>query len=596
MVGRLGNHVNSPEPADDESQAAPAPAVPALGLPTRRGPQFVGSRCRQGINLCLLDTGCLEPLVGTTFLFLQRGGWQAILRQPTRAHLSGRRRRLGMTDRTSSRIGGQLAESALEVKTAPDTYRCTWTLSKPPEEEIWQSEGDVTLLGDRQPAGAVYGRAPINVVRTPGGYTAGFPQTFEYPVVYGKLINGRDVILVDAMLKVWADRSSGFFSGANAHFDAWVALVGHGVPTTPDVLVDSGVVQITHLDAFAARCPIEEIGDPGNPYENDEPYRVKFRKDSCQEWSDDAAKVSIEYFISADIGLTGYHFSVAFSPAVRIELKTPVPVKDFFTSWVLPLHGLVSAATGQNEDITYWSCSPIIDGDDDPPARRQFQAFVRWVNQEPYASENTIPDKRVSSIRLAEGDSLLHLLRRWQYLEDEQNPILNTYDVHSLGPDQAPRARFLLLVQALEGLCGHEGRLSGRWAKFEAKRARILDGCRESLTAKDFEYLDRRLPKTPYNLDDALREMLETLPTNLEPELAQSKLVKTVLAQVDEVTTTVEALRHVRHKLSHGVETFDPHDLHVVAGILGRAVRGHLLRLVEASEAAQERVLAPPDR
>lgn len=207
--------------------------------------------------------------------------------------------------------GLDLIESALTLKTPPDTYRCSWTLSKPPEEETWQTERDVALLGDRQPAGAVYGRAPINYVRTPGGVTAGMPQTFEYSVAYGELINGRDVILVDARLKVWAeDRSSGFFSGANAYFDAWAALVGHGVPKTPDVLVDSGVIQISHLDAFAARCPIEEIGYPRRPSEDDDPtFRAKYRQDSYQVWSDDDAEVAIEYQISADTGETGYHFS-----------------------------------------------------------------------------------------------------------------------------------------------------------------------------------------------------------------------------------------------------------------------------------------------
>jgi hypothetical protein len=491
-----------------------------------------------------------------------------------------------------------LPESALTVKTVPGTYRCSWTLSKPPHEETWQSEGDVTLLGDGQPAGAVYGRAPVNYQTSPGGgLSAGFPQKFQYPAVCGELVNGRGVILVDAMLRSWQEDRGGIMSGANAHFDAWAALVGHGIPKTSDVLVDSGMIQVTHLDSFAARCPIEEIGYPEKPYAADDPtFRVKFRQDSHQVWSDDDAEVSFEYHISADTGITGYHFSVAFSPTVTIELKTPVPIKDFFTSWVLPLHGLVSAATAQNEDITYWSCSPVIEGDDDPAARRQFQVFTRSVTQKPYASENTIPDKHVSSIRLGEGESLLHLLRRWQSLQRQQNPILDTYDVHSLGPDQASRARFLLLVQALEGLCGHEERLSGRWAKFEAKRARIIDGCRESLETKDFEYLERTLPKTPENLDDALIEMLHSLPTNLEPELAQSELVKTVLAQVDKVTTTVGALRYVRNQLSHGKETFNPYHLHVVAGILGRAVRGHLLRLLEASEAAQKRVLAPPDR
>lgn len=133
---------------------------------------------------------------------------------------------------------------------------------------------------------------------------------------------------------------------------------------------------------------------------------------------------------------------MTFSPTVKIELHTPIPIKDFFTSWVLPLHGLLSASTGVNENITYWSCSPLLQDDDRPASQRQFQVFVRWVEQEPYASDNNLSDKQASAIRLAEGDSLLKLLRRWQTLESEQNPILNTYDVQSLGPEQTPRARF----------------------------------------------------------------------------------------------------------------------------------------------------------
>lgn len=489
--------------------------------------------------------------------------------------------------------------TVLTMNTPPDTYLCTWTLSKPPSEETWEAEGDVTLLRDSQPTGGVYGRAPISVTPSPGGgYSYGAPQHFEYPIVYGEMINGRDVILVDARLSVWEiDRRSGFHSGPNARFNSWAALIGRGRPATPDVLVDSGVVQVTNLDAFAALPPIEEIRYPPLPFEDDDPtFRAKFRQGSYQVWSDGDAEVALEYRISADTGVTGYHFSLSFSPTVNIELKTPVPVKDFFTSWVLPLHGLVSAATGRNEDITYWSCSPVLEGNDDPPARRQFQVFVSGVKQEPYDSENTIPDKRASAIRLAEGESLLSLLRGWQRLQDAQNPILNTYDVQSLTPDQAPRARFLLLVQALEGLFAYEDRLGDKRAKYQAKRDRIIDACREHLTEKDLKFLSQRLPTSPYNLDDSLREMLRALPVDLEPELAQSQLIKSVVTQVDKVTTTVGALRYVRNQLSHGVETFDSYALHVVAGILGRAVRGHLLRLLEATDAAQGRVLAPPER
>ena len=77
-----------------------------------------------------------------------------------------------------------MPESALELKTAPGTYRCTWTLSKPPEAEIWETEGDVTLTANRQPTGGVYGRAPISVQISPhGGISYGAPQTFEYPCI-----------------------------------------------------------------------------------------------------------------------------------------------------------------------------------------------------------------------------------------------------------------------------------------------------------------------------------------------------------------------------------------------------------------------------
>ena len=68
-----------------------------------------------------------------------------------------------------------MIESALTLKTPPDTYRCSWKLSKPPEEETWQTEGDVTLLGDRQPAGAVYGRTLMS------GRPAGLPLECRRP-------------------------------------------------------------------------------------------------------------------------------------------------------------------------------------------------------------------------------------------------------------------------------------------------------------------------------------------------------------------------------------------------------------------------------
>lgn len=80
-------------------------------------------------------------------------------------------------------------------------------------------------------------------------------------------------------------------SGPNAHFDAWAALVGHGIPRTSDVLVDSGAIKLTHPDAFAARAPIEETRYPSRPFEDDDPnFRAKFRQTSYCFFRPDASE------------------------------------------------------------------------------------------------------------------------------------------------------------------------------------------------------------------------------------------------------------------------------------------------------------------
>lgn len=269
-----------------------------------------------------------------------------------------------------------MSESALTHKTPPGTYRCSWNLSKPADDATWQSEGEITLQGGRRPFGGVYGRAPIHFNRDAAGRITGYgaPQNFIYPTVSGTLANGSDVVLVDARLRVWSpDRNTGFsMTGPNARISAWAALTGRGTPTTPDVLVDSGVIQLRHLDAFVARPPIEETSYPAGLYEDDDPsFQMKFRKDSCQTWSDDHAEVEVEYRISAGVN-GGYHFHVTFSPTVRVTLKAPVPIKDFFTSWVLPLQSRTSTSQPSGLERVSRFCSCCVVGSPCNTNRTQF--------------------------------------------------------------------------------------------------------------------------------------------------------------------------------------------------------------------------------
>lgn len=500
-----------------------------------------------------------------------------------------------------------MSKDALKPKLEAGTHRVTWTLSRPPEASTWEVSGEAELMGLRQPRGLVFGTAPTNWTtdEATGHSQTGWPQHFDYPLVYGEMNGGLDILLLDARLTVYGEKSrTGImnFAGANAYFDTWAALVGPGAPTQVEsLLIDSGVIQVPHLEAFAGKSPIAEqrflLDDL---YEQEKPeYAATIDKESRQTWQDGSAEVSLYYQLSIDVG-GWYSFGIAASPVVYVKLTTPVPLSDFLTQWAWPLREIVAAATGRREDINYLTCSPVFDGDARSPELRQFQLFNASVSQKPYTSENTLRNKDISAIRISEGESLLALLRRWQALAASENPILNTYDMNAVGPSQHPRARFLLLLQALEGLHGYEyrGEIDERQTKHAGLREPILSRCKSALAElpDDFKFLKKFLRKQPLEtFDAAIRKMLATLPVNLEPELEESALVRSVRSENETVNTTLDAIRIARNGLSHGTKAYEKRELAEAANILERAVRGHLLRLLEASPEAIERVLSPED-
>jgi hypothetical protein len=455
--------------------------------------------------------------------------------------------------------------------------------------------GEVELQALRQPSATVFGTAPVNWTIDGNTRGAGFPQHFEYPLIYGELNGNLDIVLLDAYLTVHGEHPrQGFasFTGGNAYVDSWAALVGHGAPRSGPVLVDSGVIQVPYLEAFGGKSPIAEITYPGGGlYEQDNPQFVAtFDKSSFQEWRDDSAEVSLHYNVSADVG--GFHsFGLAFSPVVSVELSQPVPLAEFLTQWAWPLRGLIAAATGERVDINHLTCSPVIDGD----TRRQFQVFNASITQTPYTSSSSLRDKHVSAIRLApDGESLLRLLRKWQELRAAENPILNTYDITAVGRGQHPRARFLLLIQALEGLFGYEKRSDERHSRFASERESMLGRCKDQLEGAVYKFVKKHLARRPpMGVDSVLREMLQALPIDLESELTDGMLVTSVRSENPNVTSTLDAIRIVRNDLSHGNRTYDRQALSEAADIFERVVRGHLLRLLDVSDEIVTRVLSP---
>lgn len=489
---------------------------------------------------------------------------------------------------------------ALKPLVEAGVHRATWTLTNPPDPATWTVPGDVELRRLRRPAGAVFGTAPTNWVahEATGIRQAGWPQDFDYPLVHGVMNGGLDVLLLDAHLTVMGEEPRSElmqFDGANAYFDAWAALVGRGAPSDGPLLFDTAIIQLPHLEAFAGKSPIADFKFPlDGVYEHEKPeFAATFDKESRQQWRDDGAEVTLYYHLSAEVG-GWYSFGVAFSPVVSVKLSQPVPLSEIMAEWAWPLRGLVAAATGRREDISYLTCSPIIEGDTRPYELRQYQVFNASITQDPYTSSNSLRDKDTSAIRVSDDESLLTLLRRWQGLKATENPILNTYDITAVGPSQHPRARYLLLLQALEGLCGHEKRFAERQLRYATDRESVLTRCEDQLDASDLKFVKKYLPKRPpQSLDSILSEMLQALPLDLVPELTRSALVGAVCREDESVNTPLDAIRVARNHLSHGTRTYERQHLAETADIFERAVRGHLLRLLGASTEAIKRVLSP---
>ncbi|HWU32279.1 MAG TPA: hypothetical protein VN108_05360, partial [Marmoricola sp.] len=145
------------------------------------------------------------------------------------------------------------------------------------------------------------------------------------------------------------------------------------------------------------------------------------------------------------------------------------------------------------------------------------------ITHAPVNSVRSAVDEIHSAVSLKEdGLSLLDLLSRWRELEVAHHPMIETYGSIATAEDPHPRSKFLLLLQALEGLHGYENEVvrAQNQQRHTAKRDEFLAQASKSLTADDMDYLKKFLMKRPpQGLDQALIEILGALPLDIRPEL-----------------------------------------------------------------------------
>lgn len=497
----------------------------------------------------------------------------------------------------------------LKLLVEPDEYLCTWLLPGPDGGES-EHAGALDLRANRPPTGSVYGNIPIQWDETAtGGSSADFPQEVRLPRLRARLANGHDVDLIDASVSYWSPEL-GRIGAASAIVGPPEGFRGFGTKIAWEVqdeeqAANQSVVptyarvsaQVGALDAVAGASPFSgwtfPKGGEGRHLEGE--WAVSGNPDSSQEWSDQDVTVRLEYDASIGIG-NPYAFRFVVSPVVRIESREALTVRDWLDRWIVPLRRIVSIATGDAQPLTYLAVdASSVDG---PRTHQRRQVYGLGITQEPYQSDHAAVRQSSTAVRIAvDGLSLLDMLRRWQGLEENHHPLIETYGAMLSATDEHPRSRFLLLVQALEGLHGHETAAAYEERKnhHTDERKTLIEALQnaDTLNSQQLKFVKKNLSKNPpRGLNEALHYLLGALPVDLTPRLAGCKLLTNYLTETQgpEAQRVAYALSRVRNDLAHGNKGFDAYDLHEAVTVLERIVRAHALRLLGCPEPVLERV------
>lgn len=319
--------------------------------------------------------------------------------------------------------------------------------------------------------------------------------------------------------------------------------------------------------------------------------------DSTLEWTDEEGHTLKAWYPSKINAHDFYNVNIRYAPVVKVSFAHPVDLRGVIEQWLDPIRGIASIATGRSQPVH--SLKVRANGDDGAPWGLA-QVFGTALTQTPFDSTAHRVDKAGSILRCAaDGVSLMDLIRAWRRLEAEQHPLIETYAGMLHARDSHPRSRFLLLIQSIEGMHGHDTRKNFEQRTLEhlATRSEVIATLQGHLGTSQARFLKRSISKEPpRNLRTALEAAFD-LPEEFartRAALEASRLVTQLVAE-DENLQPLDALRVARNGLAHGTRGFDAYDLDEVNETLNRLVRAHGLRLLGCPPSVYGRLAAPAD-
>ena len=473
---------------------------------------------------------------------------------------------------------------AVNLPHEPREYMCTWHLPKATqntgEDQLVDVLGTVDLDVRRNPTTSFQGILPY--ASDIGG--ARFPQDQEIECLTGTLSSGFYISLHNCHIKF-------LFSSYGRAQGEFAVLSAKPFECNKHRKYQSIEVQIDGLETIVDITPTT-IEFTKRTDEHDESCKISIPTQNTLDWRNQDSRMRLGY--AGRLRPDRFNFRTSFAPYLRIDIEEPISLADWWLQWIIPLCDLLEVINGKPLDIMYMLA--FEDKDATGPERRADQVFRYDILQDCIEIDENKFNRTHTVINLKQDNvNLLDLLIKRRELEASQHPLIETYRSNAVSDDQHPRSRYLLLIQALEGLYGYEHKeeYQQRCKQYTEKQNALLEKVKPAVSKEDFRFLKKNFPRRPFSgLRDALNTTFQGLPKSVQDQIDGSEIVTQVRNEPgSKRMSSADALTNVRNNLSHGSSLYDPNDLEEICSLLDKIVRAEILRLLDLSEVAQQRML-----
>ncbi len=473
---------------------------------------------------------------------------------------------------------------AVNLPHEPREYMCTWHLPKAvqdsDEDQLVDVPGTIDLTGRHDPTASFQGILPY--VSDSG--RASFPQTNNFNCLTGTLSSGIHVALLNGQTSYWLHNGGGAKG-------AFAVLSTKPFEHDNYRKYQSVELQIDGLETIVDEAPTT-IEFTKRTDEHDESYKISIPTRNSLDWNNQEAQIRLGY--AGRLRPDRFNFRTSFAPYLRIDIEEPISLADWWLQWIIPLCDILEVINGKPLDIMYLLA--FEDKDATGPKRRADQVFRYDILQDCIKIDDNKFNHIKPVINLQEdGVNLLELINKHRELKTSKHPLIETYNVNALSDDQHPRSRYLLLIQALEGLYGYEHKeeYQQRCEKYTEKRNTILEKVKPAVSKEDFRFLKKNFPRKPISgLRDALNSTFQGLPKSVQDQIDGSEIVAQFLNKPgSKRMSAADALANVRNKLSHGSSLSDPNDLEEICSLLDKIVRAEIFRVLELPDVVRQRMI-----